>query len=136
MNQDVDHLRLLSIFNYVLAGLVLFFSLAPLFYFLFGVAVFSGELGGPEEAERFMGTVVMVFGGAMIVASYAYLTCLVLAARYLGKRKNIGFCMAVAAVSCIFVPFGTVLGVFTLTVLSRDSVKTMFAEGPGRSVGE
>jgi hypothetical protein len=33
----------------------------------------------------------------------------------------------VAGIECIVMPFGTVLGVFTLVVLSRESVKTLFA---------
>lgn len=32
----------------------------------------------------------------------------------------------VTGVQCIFVPFGTVLGVFTIVVLSRLSVKALF----------
>jgi hypothetical protein len=35
-------------------------------------------------------------------------------------------CFVVAAIECIFMPFGTVLGVFTIIVLSRPSVKALF----------
>jgi len=35
--------------------------------------------------------------------------------------------MIVAGITCLSVPIGTVLGVFTLLVLSRPSVKQMFA---------
>jgi hypothetical protein len=31
-----------------------------------------------------------------------------------------------AAVACIFVPFGTVLGVLTIIVLTRPSVRALF----------
>jgi hypothetical protein len=31
-----------------------------------------------------------------------------------------------AGVACMFMPFGTVLGVFTIVVLLRDSVKELF----------
>ena len=34
--------------------------------------------------------------------------------------------LPVAAISCTFTPLGTVLGVFTLIVLFRPSVKTLF----------
>jgi hypothetical protein len=36
------------------------------------------------------------------------------------------FCLVIAAVECIFMPFGTVLGVFTIIVLQRPTVKAMF----------
>ena len=32
-----------------------------------------------------------------------------------------------AAVECVFMPFGTVLGVFTIIVLMREPVKQLFA---------
>jgi len=34
-----------------------------------------------------------------------------------------------ASLLCMMVPFGTVLGVFTLIVLSRDSVRRLYGEG-------
>jgi hypothetical protein len=38
-----------------------------------------------------------------------------------------------AAVECLFIPFGTVLGVFTILVLQRPTVKAMFSERSGAS---
>jgi hypothetical protein len=38
--------------------------------------------------------------------------------------------VVVAAVSCLMVPFGTVLGIFTIVILSRDSVKRLFGIFP------
>jgi hypothetical protein len=48
------------------------------------------------------------------------------AGRFLAKRKHHTFCVVMGAVECIFMPFGTVLGVFTLIVLTRESVKHLF----------
>jgi hypothetical protein len=31
-----------------------------------------------------------------------------------------------ACIECLFLPFGTILGIFTIIVLSRESVKTFF----------
>ena len=40
--------------------------------------------------------------------------------------------MVVAGVACTFAPLGTALGVFTIIVLMRDSVKELFEAGtPG-----
>ena len=36
------------------------------------------------------------------------------------------YCFVVAAIECILIPFGTVLGVFTIIALSRPSVKVLF----------
>jgi hypothetical protein len=38
-------------------------------------------------------------------------------------------CFVMACGECMFMPFGTVLGVFTILVLNRQSVKGLFAPG-------
>ena len=39
------------------------------------------------------------------------------------------YCLVVAAIECLFIPFGTVLGVFTIVVLNRSSVRSLFRDG-------
>jgi hypothetical protein len=45
---------------------------------------------------------------------------------HLGRRRGHAFCFVVACLACLFMPFGTVLGAFTIIVLSRPSVKARF----------
>jgi len=52
--------------------------------------------------------------------------CMLIAGRNLAKRRHHTFCLVVAAISCIFMPFGTILGVLTIIVLMRPSVKGLF----------
>ena len=40
--------------------------------------------------------------------------------------QTLHFVFVVACCECLFMPFGTVLGVFTIVLLSRDSVKNAF----------
>ena len=47
-------------------------------------------------------------------------------ARFLVQRRNHRFCLVLAGVTCLFMPLGTILGVFTLIVLMRDSVQQSF----------
>jgi hypothetical protein len=49
-----------------------------------------------------------------------------LAAIYLRAKKHRIFCIVVAAWNCLHTPIGTVLGIFTIIVLARSSVRTMF----------
>ena len=42
------------------------------------------------------------------------------------RRKHYTFCFVMACVECLSVPFGTMLGVFTILVLNRASVKELF----------
>ena len=36
--------------------------------------------------------------------------------------------MVIAGISCLFVPYGTILGVFTFIVLQRSSVEKLFEQ--------
>jgi len=67
-----------------------------------------------------MATVAITLGWTLAVF-------IIIAGRCLAKRKHYMFCLVIAAISCIFMPFGTVLGVFTIIVLMRPSVKELFA---------
>ena len=49
------------------------------------------------------------------------------AGRSIKRRKRHAFCLVVAGLSCFFMPFGTILGVFSLIVLNRPSIKLLFA---------
>jgi len=142
MNQDLEHLRLLSIFHYVVAAMAAFFACFPILHFAMGLALTTGLFPDSkgEPAARIVGVAVMVFAGALILFGWAFAVALVLAGRALRKHKSYTFCLVMAAIACMFMPFGTVLGVFTIIVLMRPSVKELFtaagssaapAPGPG-----
>jgi hypothetical protein len=40
------------------------------------------------------------------------------------------FCLVMGGVECLFMPFGTVLGVFTIIVLMQEPVKQLFGVNP------
>lgn len=126
--QDLEHLRLLSIFHYVVAGLAALFACFPLFHLVFGVAMVSGWGEMPQEDPMAvtMGWFFIVVASIVILCGWAFAVCLVVAGRALARRRRYMFCLVMAAVECIFMPFGTVLGVFTIVVLMRDSVRELF----------
>ena len=51
---------------------------------------------------------------------------ILIAGRCLSRRKAYSFTLVIACIECLFVPFGTILGVFTIVALSRESVKASF----------
>ena len=71
----------------------------------------------------------MVFAGLFILAGWIFAGCLIAAGRHLQQRRRHTFCLVMAAVACMFMPFGTVLGVFSIIVLIRPSVKELFSPG-------
>jgi hypothetical protein len=49
----------------------------------------------------------------------------------LRARKGRTFSLVVAGVNCLHLPLGTVLGIFTIVILSRESVRELYAPGGG-----
>ena len=127
-SKDLEHLRLLSIFHYVAAGVLGFFSCAFIFHIVFGlIFLLSPEaFDNGEPPPTFMGWLFLIMGSAAVLSGWTLAILLIVAGRFLKKHKRRIFCMVVAGISCLFMPAGTVLGVFTILVLSRPTVKTLF----------
>ncbi len=126
MTQDERHLDLLSTFHYVLGGLSAVFACFPLMHVLFGLAMLAGLFNGDDMPPRIIAWFFILFPAFFILAGWT-LACLIIAAGYkLSRRRSYSFCFVVAALECMFVPLGTVLGVFTIIVLSRETVRELF----------
>ena len=76
----------------------------------------------------FLGWFFIIFAGAFILTGWTFALFIFLCGRKLHQRKHRMFCMVVAGIETIFMPFGTVLGVFTLVTLNRDSAAALFDE--------
>jgi len=132
MNQDEEHLRLLSIFHYVVAGMAAFFACFPIIHLVLGlVFLLHPNAFGPQNnqghPERFIGLMFVVLASVFILFGWAFAACIAYAGRCLKQRKHYTFCMVMAGIACLFMPFGTILGIFTILVLIRPSVKPLFA---------
>jgi len=123
MEQDEQYLRLLSIFHYVVGGLAACFACVFFIHFGIGIAMLTGAI---DDAPAFVGVILVVMSMAAITFGWVFAVCLIVAGRSLSQRKRYMFCLVMAAISCMFMPFGTVLGVFTIIVLLRPAVKKLF----------
>jgi len=128
MNRDEENLRLLSIFHYVVAALSGLFSFFPLIYVAIGALMLCGRLNPshPDPMLRPMGWMIIAIGTLFFLMGLAFVLCVALAGRYLSRHRHYLFCLVVAAFSCLLMPFGTVLGVFTIIVLQKESVRQLF----------
>jgi hypothetical protein len=54
---------------------------------------------------------------------WTFAVLVLIAGRFIARRKHYQFCFVVACVDCIFMPFETALGVLTILALNRRSVK-------------
>jgi hypothetical protein len=133
-NKDAEHLRILSIFHYVIAGLTVFGMAFLLMHFFFMNSIFSnaevwegGKSGGGPPPREFLAIFVVfyiIMGVLFLVAGVLNL----MSARFLTQRRHRTFSLVVAGMNCLQVPLGTALGVFTIIVLSRDSVRLAYGE--------
>ncbi len=128
--QDEDHLRLLSIFHYVYAGITCFFGSIPLIHVTMGIALMVSppeiRNGQPQPDLRFIGAIFAVIGGLAVLLSWSFGAGLFFAGRNLASRRRYTFCFVIACIACIFVPIGTSLGVCSILVLLRPAVKAAF----------
>lgn len=134
MNQDEQYLKILAIFHFVVAGISALFACFPIIHFVVGLGMLGLSLGGgfsegafPEAAiPGFMGLFFTLIAGSAILFGWAFAVCVALVGLFLLKKKRHMFCVVMGGVECIFMPFGTVLGVLTIITLMKPSVKEMF----------
>jgi hypothetical protein len=119
------YLNLLSRFHYVVSlinGVFCFYLLV----FELGIALSLGQSRqekNPVQVESLLGVAAVI--GVLFVWLAAVCVCTWLAGRYVKQRRHRLFCLLVAAVNCITFP-QTILGVFSILVLSRPSVRLLF----------
>ena len=126
-----ENLRLLSTFHYIWAALgILGLGFLALHYsfmssMLDPEVLARADKPPPPEMLRFMDmfkwfyVVFGLFGITTMVLNF-------LAATWIRARRNWTFCMVVAGINCISLPLGTILGVFTLVLLTRDPARQSF----------
>jgi len=131
---DIEHLRLLSLFHYVNAGLIAAMSCFFLLYVIFGVVMainpqaFSAPSAASASSALSTGLVFMLVGIIPMAFSWIYAAGNVWAARNITQRRHYIGCMIVSAINCMNVPFGTALGISSIMVLSRDSIKSKYEQ--------
>jgi hypothetical protein len=123
-----------------LEGFSALFSFFPLLYTAVGlIFIFAARHGTAKPDEElppeFLGWIFAVLGLVLFLSGIAIAICILIAGRSLALRKRYSFALVIACIECLFVPFGTILGVFTIVALSRESVRALFsnvtAQAPG-----
>ena len=144
--EDREHLSALSIGHYILAGVSLFSGIPALVWGVAGarlldelggeIAVAMGDISAQAGADPFGGgadAMLEDFGTLLTTAIVAGLAValiatihLVLVAVKIRQRRWWTFCYLTGWGECLMFPFGTILGIFTIIVLGRPSVKKLF----------
>lgn len=135
VNNDEEQLKLLAIFHYVVGGLAAVFALFPIIHLVMGLVfvlavpplTVQGQPSQPNPA--IIGWFFIILAGVFITLGLTMASLILMAGRSLSGRKRYNFCLVMACVECVFMPFGTALGIFTIIVLNRPSVKQLFGVG-------
>jgi hypothetical protein len=129
IDKDQEHLRLLSIFHYVYGGLLGLSACIPIVYVILGIVIASGAFPTPPDQQAvplLAGWAFILIGGLFIVVGWTIAGMTLYAGHCLARRQHYTLCFVVACIECLFIPQGTVLGIFTLLVLMRATVKPLF----------
>lgn len=115
---------LIALYGFFFVGMGIFFSAVPWEEPTYQV--------GPDASPGlvpglFIGTGVAFLVGFGAIAAFQMLT-----GRWIKNRLHRGVCLTVAAISCIFIPFGTVLGVLTFIALREPRIAAEFESGSRR----
>jgi hypothetical protein len=87
-------------------------------------------LGANTAPPPWFGAVFAGVGMFVLVTVEALAVLSFLTGRFLSRRQHHTFCIVISAINCLTVPFGTALGVYTIVVLLRPSVKQLFSAAP------
>lgn len=90
-----------------------------------GLLVLTGASASGEVFTE-MGLIFILIGALFFLAGEVMASCVIHAGSFLKQRRNYRFCFVTSCILCVLFPIGTVLGIFTLLVLSRDSVKQLY----------
>ena len=144
--EDREHLSALSIGHFILAGISLLGAAPILFYGAAGAKVLEefgsdlsmamGDLptqsggnplaGSPDAMLHDLGTLLTAAVVSFIAVSVLATVHLIVVGVLMRRRRWWTFCYLTGWGECLMFPFGTILGIFTIIVLGRPSVKRLF----------
>lgn len=134
---DEEHLRLLRIGYFVMGGTAAFTGLFGVLYAGMGAFMVAAFQSLPtrhgQAPPAFMAWFFAAFGLFIVVSAGTYAALAFLTARGLKLRRSRTLCLVTAGLSCLYVPFGTVLGIFTFSVFGRPGVLRLFGPTPPAS---
>lgn len=123
-------LDLISIFHYVLAALIYFKGAISFLFIGIGTIAVAGILSEkPDDMHIGLLAVVLIFYVGPLIflcLMWAMATLILIAGKRINKRTNLMYCQVIAGLECLCVPFGTILGIFSLIKLTKPEFKEAF----------
>lgn len=139
-NNNVTYLKIIAIFDFIMAGFSLFYVVFYAFYLgMMGFLLTSDGLFQTDYSEYstypgmydqqamtiMMGIFIAIMA-MMVFLVLAFTICQVLLGVFLLKKKHYYFCMVMAGISTLVPIYGTILGSFTMIILAQPASKDLF----------
>ncbi|MGC4089291.1 MAG: hypothetical protein QM756_15670 [Polyangiaceae bacterium] len=125
---DQNDLNTLAICHYAYAAMMALGGLIPLGVVMFGVGLLTSitALHSRQVGGVFLGGAFMIIMGALAALLWVKAALVAYSGYSLkqGRHRTLG--QVVAVICCFNMPFGTLLGAFTLVVLNRPAVRAGF----------
>jgi len=129
--KDREHIKLLAIFHFVFAGLAFMgIGFLCVHYFIMHTVFSNPEMWKSQQQamppKAFLDAFIWfyLFMGVLLLTA---LILNVLSGFFLLQKRNRLFSLIIGGLDCLQIPFGTALGVFTILVLSRETVRQLYA---------
>ena len=138
---DNEHLKLLSLFHYIFGGIILayaFFIILQfifLFYFLETFLRNSSfnTFTSNNDFDPMIFKFILYIGIAFFIIMLIGGILEILSGKFIKARKNRTFSYIIAILNLLSIPYGSILGIMTLTVLGRNTIKEMYIKNNFRT---
>ena len=136
---DIDEIKknltLLAIFHYILGGFCIFFGLLPLIHITLGILALTGvmpiesEKGQADErAATIFGIMFLVMGSIFFILAQTLAILILTNGGRLKKQRRYVLTLVTAALECMMFPLGTILGIFTIIIMTKPQAKALFEQ--------
>ena len=135
-NQDADHLKSLAVAFRVVSGLCAVCVNFAWIYVVVGILSIVSPPASVHSTRNDQATFTAGFGAVFIFIGFFILAAGYVVAYFgfktaksMDQRTNWNLCFGTSIALMLFQPIGLILGIFSLIVLNRPSVKEMFNPG-------
>jgi hypothetical protein len=131
MNDDIRYLNMIATLH-VLVGLVAgLFSCLPLINLSMGVSMLSDIPKMIVQDITFspfalLPIIFTLLPILIVIVGWMLAIAISLNGYYIKNRQWHTYCLVIGGIETIFMPFGTVLGVFTIILLTKPDIKKLF----------
>jgi len=131
MDENIRYLNVLAIFHFIVAGIVSLLSCLPLINLVIGLPMLKDIPYALKQGELFSQNIFaplmfILLPVGITVVGWMIAIAIALNGYYIKNRLWHTYCLVIGAVETIFMPFGTVLGVFTIILLTKPNTKNLF----------